>query len=692
MTLLRSLIAAVVLLLALPCILTASPRGVVTVDASVRISPDRVVRPLHSTLFGVNVHPAIDKPLMSKPEFVERVKGMGIKSCRFPNGCVADTYNWRDPGGGQATVDEFLDFCDLIDAEPYYTVNLQGGTDGRERESRNGEGEAPAEPLDERIKYKHTAPNPCGNTNYTFGTLADTLDFFRKYTIDRALAGKRPLLHYEMGNENWGQSRTDWPPEVYARTVEVYSRAIRGLLDDAKKRHPELAKYQLYIVAVGYPVMGNNMKMVDTPDRDINLRWTRELNKLHSQGVIDAVQEHFYPYGSANGGTLAWVAHNLHNIIHSRLGLPNGRLDGYRDAAIAYNMPMEHTEWNVKCWGAQFKEVPGVSNGGFEDGLSGWTATGGARPAIRAARRGDRGIRAVVERDGKPAGVSRVIDVPQKTKTLVAGVWVRTDKPDTVRIEFRQADDGESKGKVLGGWGSRVADAWERVVASARIPADTKKVEIALRVESPATAYFDEVTLHYTTEERGQTPLSAMTFEQELFCVDALREMALGGCPRAHLHHLAGDYACGAMTSSGEIKDLAKVFQFFAGAYGDSIVEADTVTPSFGYYSAGNPWATDFNALAPDRPDIPMLGCMASTKGNVLCLLLINRTSDRDIRVGIDLGAEPAASTAGVRTLSGTDIDVPGARIEHGEAEVARVFTRTVAPYTAQILTIALKR
>jgi len=689
---LRYLIPLSLALVCASVVADSAPKAVASADAAVVVRPDRVVCPLRSTLFGINVHPAVDRPLMQKPEFIDRVKSLGVTSCRFPNGCVADQYSWREPRTGWATVDEFLDFCDAIGAEPYYTLNLQGGTEGLERPA-GWEGEAAAEPLDERIRYTHTAPNPCGYTDYTFDTLKDALDLIRRYTIDRALAGKRPLLHYEMGNENWGQSRTDWPPEVYARTVEVYAKAMRAALNEAANSHPELGKHNLYIVAVGYPVMGNNMKMVDTPDRDINVRWTGALNKLYSERTIDAVQEHFYPYASANGGALAWAAHNLHNIIHARKGWSNDRLGGYRDLGITYKMPMEHTEWNIKCWGSRFSENAQLVNGGFEDGLEGWSVDGTvARPAVWAAHRGDRGLRVMTGENSGPCEIAQVFERPKNARAFVAGVWVRTDRPEAVRVRFRQANGGEHKGAVLGEWNATMRDSWERVIASAKMHDDTERVELVLRVDSAATVYFDEARIYYTAEERGQIPLSATTYEQVLFCVDAFREMALGGCPRAHLHHLSGDYPCGAMTSSGEIKDLAKSFQFFSGMYGDQVVEAKCITQNYAYQSAGNSWATDFNALAPDRPDIPMLGCMASRKDDTVFLLLINRTSDREVKAKIDLGAEPAVGTARVRTLSGTDIDLPGAVLTDGETRIGRVFAQAVAPYTAQIIAVRLKQ
>lgn len=662
-----------------------APAGLVKVDAAVTVRPDQPIRPLHGTLFGINVSTG-DKALLPKPEFIERVTRMGITSCRFPNGCQADLYNWKSPSPGQVTIDEFIDFCDAIGAEPYYTLNMQGGTDGLAGPAPEGLS------LDETIRYQHFAPNPCGYTNYYYGTLAEALELMRKFTIDRALAGKRPILHYEMGNENWGQSRTDWPPEVYARTVEFYAKAMRGLFDEAKKRHPELKDCALYISAVGYPVMGNNMKMVDSPDRTINVLWTGLLNKLYEDKLIDAVQEHFYPYASANGGALVWAAHNLHNIILVRNSIPNPRLKGYRDPSIAYNMPMEHTEWNVKCWGPRFAEDVKLANGGFEDRLEGWSITGGGTQAVSwAARRGARGLRITLREGDPPCEVTQVFTRPEKALTFVAAVWVRTDNPEAVNVLFRQANDGDHKGETLGGWGSKVADSWERVVASAQMREDTKQVELVLRVETPATVYLDEAMLYYTNEERGQCPISAAVYEQVLFCVDAFREMAVGGCPRSHLHHLAGNYPCGAMTSAGETKDLGRAFEFFKDAYGGTIVRTTCETGHFAYRSAGHPWATDFNALAPDRDDVPMLSCMASRSNDTLYLLLLNRTSDRQISVSIDLGADPAARSAPVRTLSGDDIDLPGAKLSESTISVSRRFTHKLEPYTAEIITVSLR-
>ena len=68
---------------------------------------------------------------------------MNIPLLRWPGGCFADTYHWKDGIGpqeerpsivnvhwGGVTEDnsfgthEFLDFCELIEAEPYININL----------------------------------------------------------------------------------------------------------------------------------------------------------------------------------------------------------------------------------------------------------------------------------------------------------------------------------------------------------------------------------------------------------------------------------------------------------------------------------------------------------------------------------------------------------------------------------------
>jgi alpha-N-arabinofuranosidase len=80
-------------------------------------------------------------------DIIEALKNIKIPNLRWPGGCFADEYHWMDGIGprenrpkminthwGGVTEDnsfgtnEFLDFCELIGAEPYMSLNLGSGT------------------------------------------------------------------------------------------------------------------------------------------------------------------------------------------------------------------------------------------------------------------------------------------------------------------------------------------------------------------------------------------------------------------------------------------------------------------------------------------------------------------------------------------------------------------------------------
>ncbi len=236
------------------------------VAARIVVRADVVTHAVSPFFVGTNLtQHEPDRTRIGLAETVKSVRGMGIRSVRFPNGCLADRYNWLQPSSKQMAVEQFIEFCDAIEAEPYYTLNMQGGSEGLE-------GSPPENaPLEQRIKYRHTAPNPCGNTDYHFGTLAEAIALLEKHTLERALAGKTPITHFELGNENWGQAKTDWPPDVYGKTCEVYAAALRQRLAEGRRKDSRLAGLELYITMVGFPTMGNNMDPFKSQDRSINV-------------------------------------------------------------------------------------------------------------------------------------------------------------------------------------------------------------------------------------------------------------------------------------------------------------------------------------------------------------------------------------------------------------------------------------
>ncbi len=82
-----------------------------------------------------------------RTDVINALKELRVPVLRWPGGCFADTYHWKDGIGprnqrpsivnvhwGGVTEDnsfgthEFLDFCELIGAEPYISINMGSGT------------------------------------------------------------------------------------------------------------------------------------------------------------------------------------------------------------------------------------------------------------------------------------------------------------------------------------------------------------------------------------------------------------------------------------------------------------------------------------------------------------------------------------------------------------------------------------
>lgn len=140
---------------------------------------------------------------------------MKIPVLRWPGGCFADTYNWREGIGpreerpsmvnvhwGDVTEDnsfgthEFLDFCELINAEPYINLNVGSGT---------------VREASEWVEY------------VTSSNISPMTDLRKKY------GRKEPwnVKYWGIGNENWGCGG-NMTPEYYADIYRNYASYTRG--------------------------------------------------------------------------------------------------------------------------------------------------------------------------------------------------------------------------------------------------------------------------------------------------------------------------------------------------------------------------------------------------------------------------------------------------------------------------------
>lgn len=159
-----------------------------------------------------------------RAELVEKLKAIDPPMLRWPGGCFAETYDWRDGIGprnkrpvrinwwhqhdhryepNEVGTDEFIFFCRLIGAEPYIAANITTTT-----------------PLDIRdwIDYCNT---PNGLTTYA--------------KLRESNGNPEPfnVKYWGVGNETWGGGG-DMTPEVYAHIYRKYAVIMSNTAPDLK--------------------------------------------------------------------------------------------------------------------------------------------------------------------------------------------------------------------------------------------------------------------------------------------------------------------------------------------------------------------------------------------------------------------------------------------------------------------------
>ena len=150
-----------------------------------------------------------------RKDVVEAFKELKVPVLRWPGGCFADTYHWKDGIGpkeerpsivnvfwGGVTEDnsfgthEFLNFCELIGTEPYLSINVGTGT---------------VQEAVEWVEYV-TSDNESPMT-----------------TLRKKNGRDKPwsVRYWGIGNENWGCGG-DMAPDYYANIFRNYSSYIKG--------------------------------------------------------------------------------------------------------------------------------------------------------------------------------------------------------------------------------------------------------------------------------------------------------------------------------------------------------------------------------------------------------------------------------------------------------------------------------
>ncbi len=226
--------------------------------------------------------PNIDGLRKSLIEHMRKIKAPVI---RYPGGCFADSYDWRDGIGpadkrprrtnfwanseskdappehsydpNQVGTDEFVHFCKLIGAEPYLAANVRT---------------LPASAFQQWVEYCNS---PAGTT-----TLADA----------RAAAGYPDpfgVKYWGVGNESWGCGG-EFTPQEYAVQFRRY--------------------------ATWLPAYGDTLHLIASGPNTDDWNWTRgfltevllkgpdQLNSIYGMAL------HHYAWDMSRGKTTDWVA------------------------------------------------------------------------------------------------------------------------------------------------------------------------------------------------------------------------------------------------------------------------------------------------------------------------------------------------------------------------------------------------
>ena len=269
-------------------------------------------------------------------DVVQALKAIRVPNVRWPGGCFADEYHWRNGIGNPRTVTlnpnwggviepnsfgthEFMDFLDQIGAEAYVSVNVGSGT--------------PREAA-EWLEYLTTAQPT---------TLA-------KERAASGHPGPFRIGFLGIGNESWdcGGNMT---PDYYLSQLKIYSRFVRNF------NPAQQDKQQMLKIAVGPG--GGEPRWTE---------WTETIMKAYQQHTwswdINGLSMHSYTVGK---WPPSYASENFGETEYSqflKLTLAMDDLVSKHSAIMDKYDPEKKVALVVDEWGAWYAPLPG-SNPGF---------------------------------------------------------------------------------------------------------------------------------------------------------------------------------------------------------------------------------------------------------------------------------------------------------------------------------------
>jgi alpha-N-arabinofuranosidase len=328
-------------------VLTAPSLAVQKIELSIDISKagpkiDRNIFGQFAEHLGHGIYDGIwvgrDSPVPNtrgiRNDVVTALRALRVPNVRWPGGCFADEYHWRNGIGPQRVVTlnpnwggviepnafgthEFMDFLDQIGSEAYISVNVGSGT--------------PHEAAD-WLEYMTAAQST---------TLAK----------ERAANGHPDpyrVADLGIGNESWdcGGNMT---PDYYASQMKIYSRFVRNFNPSQQN------KDQMLKIAVGPG--GDEPRFIDWTETIMKAyqhhSWSWDINGLSMHSYTVRWEDKFKSVGFGES--------EYAQVLKSTLGI-DGLINRYSGVMDKYD-PEKKVALVVDEWGAWYAPLPGTNPG-----------------------------------------------------------------------------------------------------------------------------------------------------------------------------------------------------------------------------------------------------------------------------------------------------------------------------------------
>ncbi len=256
-----------------------------------------------------------------RKDVLEALKGIKIPVLRWPGGCFADEYHWKDGIGpkeerptminthwGGVTEDnsfgthEFLRLCELLGCEPYINGNLGSGT---------------VQEMSQWVEYLNS------------DNISPMTDMRKANGRDKSWGVK----YFAVGNENWGCGGNMYP-DYYANEYRRYAVYCRNYGDN-----------KLFKVACG-------------PNND-DYRWTETLMRMAGRDM-DALSLHNYVWRWSDYAT-GFDATGYFDVVRDALDMEN--LVTKHSTIMDKYDPDKRVALFVDEWGTWYKVDEGTNPG-----------------------------------------------------------------------------------------------------------------------------------------------------------------------------------------------------------------------------------------------------------------------------------------------------------------------------------------